>query len=540
MQKQILALVLVIAILSGCKNDDEQITGPSNFDEVVTALGGEEALRGLTQFQVEANGNRWTSFEAPTPDGLMDASTYTAKYMFDLSNNYLRVDGVRTPLFEGMAFLGDSPYTIVLNGDVGVQSEQVGFIPPGNMTSQAVGALRTQQRLFNPHIYLREALLDNSLIKDGTDKSINGRSHHEFIFSGKNADIKLYVDKETNLISKLETTENHTLIRDYLIEIFYSQWTDQNGIKFPENIELKAGGLTVQDATRSAININPNFDADVFTLPATADNPIVDNTALSFGEQTHQCIEAFFQMGFEYAERPTISSLEIVPGINLLSSAMANSLAVSYNDGVIVMEAPASPKHGENLIDEISTIFPNKSITHIIQSHHHKDHAAGVRSFVASGAKLVVGNGVGDFWSNEILTAQSTIRPDKLSTSNSALGDIEEIDTNSTFVIDDGAVKITSYHIPDNTHSNDMLLSVIDLNSARYVFVSDLYNAGFGFTVVQGGPEDFFENMRLFNIIDDNCESAMPLTIIPAHGVPTTLEEAITELTNANIDIGCL
>ncbi len=539
MKKQLLSIAIFTALLCGCSDDDTSSNQPIIFDEVVTALGGEDALRELTQFQVDASGNRWTSFEAPKPDGLMEASTYSATYMFDLSSDNLRVDGLRTPLFEGMALFGESPYRIVLNGDIGAQSEQVGFIPPGNMTSQAVGALNTQQRLFNPHIYIREALLDNSLIKNGTDISINGRPHHVLIFSGKHAEISFFVDEETYLISKLETTENHPLVRDNATEVVYTEWTDQSGIKFPQKIELIAGDLTVQEETRSAINTNPNFDTGVFDLPATADNPMVDETALSFGEQSHQCVEAFFQMGFQYSERPEIAISEIVPGISLLSGAMANSLAVSYNDGVIVLEAPASPKHGDNLIAEISTLFPNKSITHIIQSHHHKDHAAGVRSFVASGATLVVGHGIGNFWRNEILTAQSTIRPDNLSTMNSALGEVEEIDANGTFVIDDGTVKVTAYHIPSNTHADDMLLTVVDLDSARYVFVSDLYNAGFGFTVVQGGPEAFFNNMRALNIIDDECESTVPLTIIPAHGVPTTLEGAIAELSGVGINVGC-
>ena len=541
MKKQLFLFVAILTFLFiGCRNDDDSVGNPqSTFDKVVTELGGAETLQALTQFQVEASGSRWTSFEAPTPDGLMEASTYTATYMLDLNNNNLRVDGLRSPLFEGMAFLGDSPYTIVLNGDVGAQSDPVGFIPPGNMSSQGVGALNTQQRLFNPHIYIREALTDNSLIQEGASTTFDSRSHMVLEFSGKHSGVKLFVDEATNLISKLETTENHPLMRDNSIEVRDTDWTDQGGIKFPQKIELITGGLTVQDETRNAINTAPNFGADVFNLPAVANNPMVDDTALSFGEQTHQCVEAFFHMGFEYSETPAVSTSEIVPGMYLLSSAMANTLAVSYADGVIVLEAPGSPKHGENLIDEINTLFPNQNITHIIQSHHHKDHAAGVRSFVASGAELVVGNGIGDFWRNEILPAPSTIRPDILSTMGNVSGEVEEIDANGTFVIDDGTVKITSYPIPNNTHADDMLLTLIELNGARYVFVSDLYNAGFGFTVVQGGPEAFFDNMRALNIIDNACESTVPLTIIPAHGVPTTLEDAITELLNSNINIGC-
>ncbi len=507
------------------------------FKHAVEAIGGRTALIEMAHFALEVEGNRRTNYEAPQPDGLMEASTYEATYRFDLDRGNLRVDATRTPLFEGMAFLGASPYTIVLNGDIGGISEAVGFMPAGNLWSEATGGLSTQQRLLNPHFLLREALQDESLVRDAGSETVNDREHQVVAFAGKHAEILLFVDSKTGLISKLETTENHPLVRDISIEVVYSDWSVQGEVSFPRHVELFTGGLSVQDEVRVAVNTNPDFDEGTFELPATAKNPVADSEALAFGEKNHQVINAFFSMGFKYHQSTGISQSEVIPGVTLLTNSMANSLVVSHEDGLVVLEAPASPAHGDNIIAELGKSHPGAAITHLIQSHHHEDHAGGLRSFVANGATAVVGHGVGDFWSG-VFAAASTIQPDTLSAADVKPA-IEELPLKGTFELDDGVVNVSAYHIPDNRHAVDMLITAIERDGHRVVFVSDLYNAGFGFTVVKGGPEAFFKNLRALNIIDQQCQSELPLTIVPAHGIALSLADAIAELAKADIDIAC-
>ncbi len=512
-------------------------TASDGFREAVEAIGGKSALIEMTHFQLQVEGNRRTNFEAPQPDGLMQASTYEAIYRFDLDEGNLRVDATRTPLFESMTFLGPSPYTIVLNGDVGGISDPVGFIPAGNLWSEATGGLGTQQRLLNPHIYLREALQDESLVRDAGTKTVNGREHRVVAFQGKHAEILLLVDSETGLISKLETIENHPLVRDITIEVIYSDWSEQGNIRFPGRVELLTGGLSVQDEVRVAFDSNPSFEEGTFDLPDSADNPVVNTDALAFGQKNHQVMKAFFSMGFAYNQSSDIVSSEVIPGVTLLTNSMANSLVVSHQDGLVVMEAPASPAHGDKIIAELGRSHPGAAITHLIQSHHHEDHAGGLRSFVANGATAVVGNGVGEFWTS-VFAAKSTIQPDTLSKAD-VKPSVKEIPMQGTFEIDDGEVKINAYHVPDNSHAIDMLITAVERDGKRIIFVSDLYNAGFGFTVVKGGPETFFENMRSLGIIDQQCVSDLPLTIVPAHGVALSLADSIAELAKAGVDISC-
>ena len=227
---------------------------------------------------------------------------------------------------------------------------------------------------------------------------------------------------------------------------------------------------------------------------------------------------------------------QITPNITLVGT-LANTVLINYDQGLVLLEAPATPAHGTALVDAAATAFPGLDITHVVQSHHHQDHASGVRSVVAAGATAVVGNGVADFWDG-VLSAPSTIRPDALSSAG-VVPDIEEVPLDGTFQISDPNVTITVHHVSENPHADDMVFTLIETGGAAYVYVADLYNAGFGGTLVLEGPESFFDALRDRGIIDGACASAVPLTIIPAHGFPQSLAESLAELSGLGVDVGC-
>lgn len=534
MKNRYLLMIALAGLLSGgCGAGD----GRTPFEQAVEAIGGAVALTDLERLQIEARGSRRIDHETPRPGGLMDVSTYTTRYMFDLANENLRTDTDRTPLFEALQSFPRASFSIVLNGDVGGLSAQAGFSPPGAVPSHYVAALRTQQRLFNPHFYLREGLQDPAPIGDGGAGEFDGRPHRIVSFAGKVAEIRMFVDDESGIISKLETVENNILVRDVSIEVRYLDWQAQGVLAFPGAVELYAGGALVHDETRTAVEIGPDFPAGTFDLPPEAVDPTLDADAFAFGQQTHQVQDAFFNLGFFYGEESPVTPSEIVPGVTLLGSSTGNSIAVSYERGLLLVEAPGSPKHGSNLVDAVEATFPGVAISHVVQSHFHQDHAAGVRSLVAAGARAIVGNGVSGFW-DDVLTSESTIRPDALAAAG-VVPDVEEVPLDGAFSIQDGNVTITAHHLSANPHADDMLITVVETGGEVFVYEADLYNAAFGLTLVLGGPESLFAGLRDLDIIDTSCNSAVPLTIIPTHGAPLSLADSLAELADLGIDVGC-
>jgi len=510
---------------------------PSTLDLAVEAIGGAEALTSLERLRVEASGNRRIDYEGLEPSELVDAVTYTSTYSYDLSADALRLDMTRTPLFEAFQAFPAEEYSVVLNGDVGGLTAQAGFYPAGAMPSLHVGALSQQQRLFHPHIPLRTALADPYAVTDGGQEDYDGRLHHILTITDADAELRMFVDAETGLISKLETTENNPLLRDVPVEVRYADWQSYGSLSFPGTVEVYAVGGLVHSEVRSGVELEPaDMAADAFVLPVEAGTPEVDEYAYTFGQQNHQVMEAFWHIYFGYDLGEAAAVSELADGVVLLGGS-ANSVGVVVDDEIVVLEGPNSPAHGTHLIEMLDAEFPGVPVSHLIQSHHHQDHSSGVRSFAAVGATVVVGPGVGSFF-EEVLAAPSTLRPDALSQLD-ITPTVQEVDEDDTFVITGSDVTITAYHVSENPHAEDMLITVVDTEGARFVYEADLYNAGFGFTAVLEGPESFIAALKHLGIIDATCASDVPLSVIPAHGLVQSIEDSVAELNSLGIDIGC-
>ena len=70
-----------------------------------------------------------------------------------------------------------------------------------------------------------------------------------------------------------------------------------------------------------------------------------------------------------------------------------NSLVVEMSDHLIVVDAPVTDAQSMWLLNATKSQFPGKPIRWVVLTHHHMDHAGGVRGMLGEGATLVVGQG---------------------------------------------------------------------------------------------------------------------------------------------------
>ena len=399
-----------------------------------------------------------------------------------------------------------------------------------------VGALNQQYRLFNPHVYLREALTGDLEVRDERDEVLDGVEHRVLGFDTGVADAKLFVDAQTGQISQLTTLENNQLNRDVEVIVRYSDWSETSGMSFPAGIDVTVNGGTVHSQTRTSYAVNPMLAAGTFDLSADAMGTTSDAEGYEWGTHTHNGIDEFFHLTFPYVLTPNTVQ-QLAPNVTLLLNTWT-SMGVRIGDDIIALEAPLSPTWGETIMSELTAAQPGGQVSYVIPTHFHQDHAAGVRSLVAAGAALVIPQTIRSFWETT-LSAPSTVYPDLLENTASVEPQIITFADEGSWVLEDDEVKLTVHHIPDNPHAEDLTLFVIDTADQRFVYISDLYNAGFGMTLVLGGPEAFYANMRALSLIDGECVAPVPTTIVPSHGVPLSLEDSIAELASLGIDIGC-
>ncbi len=157
-----------------------------------------------------------------------------------------------------------------------------------------------------------------------------------------------------------------------------------------------------------------------------------------------------------------------------LTGGSHNSLVVEQANGVVITEAPLNEQRSAAILDWVEINIPGKPITHVISSHHHHDHSAGLRTFVAAGAQIVLAEAAEPVFAKQIFTAPSTIIPDTLAM-NPTPANIVPVPFAGSFTIDDAALPVVAQHIT-SSHAADMLLIYVD--NADVLFVSDIYSPG--------------------------------------------------------------
>jgi glyoxylase-like metal-dependent hydrolase (beta-lactamase superfamily II) len=88
------------------------------------------------------------------------------------------------------------------------------------------------------------------------------------------------------------------------------------------------------------------------------------------------------------APNPTIPPVRtLAPGVWSVGGGGMNTLVVAFTDHVLVVDAPGfgTPQ----TMARIDSLAPGKPVRYVVPTHHHDDHAGGVRHYAAANAVIV-------------------------------------------------------------------------------------------------------------------------------------------------------
>lgn len=412
---------------------------------------------------------------------------------FDVRGDRLSIHHKRSLKVFGFNTAQD--YTEIINGNRGYVegTEHLFGFPTGNLLSDRTAAIRRQQRLLNPHLILREVAATPSLASDGGAALLDGSLHHLLVVNDSVYPLTLYVNAQTGKISKLVTLENDHLHRDIPIEIHYAGWQQAGaGLLFPKNVYIGANGHLLHTETRKAVSVNATLAETLFQLPAGASPVYVEADAVR-GEKNHQFHQTFASIGIPIdGLQTTVAETKLAEGVYLLGGGSHNSLAVEQANGIVIVEAPLNPERSVAVINWVKAFpeFENKPITHVLATHHHDDHSAGLRAFVAQGAKVVVHESTAAYY-RTIFRNPSTIQQDPLAEKPTA-ATLLTVPDRGSLRIDDATNPVTAYSF-ETAHAKDMLLFYVPGTGegGKVAFSSDLFNPGQG--GIGNGPKELYK-----------------------------------------------
>src|SRR5204862_1710301 len=80
-----------------------------------------------------------------------------------------------------------------------------------------------------------------------------------------------------------------------------------------------------------------------------------------------------------------VTTQMVADGVWYVSGGTHHSVAIEMKDHVILVESPLNDERALAVLAEVKSLVPSKPIKHVIATHHHFDHAGGLRAIAAGG-----------------------------------------------------------------------------------------------------------------------------------------------------------
>jgi len=386
--------------------------GKAGLEAVARALG-EPGLKSieysasgtLFQFgQAQAPGQPWPRFNIKSLTRAISYETASQK------EDWVRTQALDPPRGGGVQPVRGEQRQIFLLG-----GEQAWTLQGDAAISTPIALIERQTQLWlTPHGLIKAARASNA--------TKQGRT---IAFTLPNrVPVKATVDAQ-NLIERVEAAIPNPVVGDTPVEVTYAEYRDFGGVKFPARIRQSAGGFPTLDLAVG--DARPNVAVDV-AVP-----------------------DAVRQDANPYAR---VATQMVADGVWYLTGGSHHSVLIEMNDHLILVEAPLNDERTLAVIAEARSLAPGKPLRYVVNSHHHFDHAGGLRAAAGEGLTIIT-HEVNRAYVARNLGAPARIRPDHLAKSGQK-GVVEGVKDKR--VLTDGARTVEVHHIAGVLHDDGLLM----------------------------------------------------------------------------------
>ena len=235
---------------------------------------------------------------------------------------------------------------------------------------------------------------------------------------------------ERNLVERVATVIDGGFTGDTPLTAEYSDYQSVVGVQLPRHIMQKQGGFPV---------------LEIFVAEAEPNNA----AALEI-------------RGAQNAPPPAapaeVRTEKIGDGVWFLNLGAPQALLVEFKDYLVIIEAPTGEERSLATIAAAKRLVPNKPIKYLVNTHHHSDHAGGLRTYVAEGIPIITHTSHKGWYEREIFKNAHALNPDRLARAPRAamlelMGDKR--------VLSDGTMTLELHLMRGNRHSEGLLMAYV-------------------------------------------------------------------------------
>ena len=185
-------------------------------------------------------------------------------------------------------------------------------------------------------------------------------------------------------------------------------------------------------------------------------------------------------------------------------------MLVEFDEYLVLIEAPQNETRTLAVIGRARELQPDKPLRYVVNTHHHFDHAGGIRAAVSEGLTVIT-HEVNRSFLAELVAREHLIVQDALSRNQQPLN-IETVTRDEPYELSDGRRTLRIYRIVDDPHCDGIVMAY--LPRERILIDADAYSPT--------SREAPFAEVLLQNIEDRELQVD---TILPLHGGVSRLED---------------
>ena len=293
---------------------------------------------------------------------------------------------------------------------------------------------RAHEIVISPHGLLRAAFANSAAV---AKRTIDGRPMTVISFSDRGKHKVVAYVNDQNAIERVDSAYGHPIVGDMKVVTYYGPYRDFAGVKFPTKIIQYQDDKPTLDLTVTAVRANPTADIE---LPAHV-----------------------------RSEPVPVKSEKVADGVWYITGVGNNSVLIEMKDYLIVAEAPHGEQRSLAVLGEVKKLVPSKPIKYLVNTHHHFDHASGVRTYAAEGVTIVTHEVNRPYFERAALNSW-TLAPDRLAKSKKkpvfqTMGD--------NMVLTDGTRSVELYQIVGNPHHDGIIMAY--LRKEKLLIEADVY-----------------------------------------------------------------
>jgi glyoxylase-like metal-dependent hydrolase (beta-lactamase superfamily II) len=330
----------------------------------------------------------------------------------------------------------------------GKEAARITFLERRINSTQALPPQVMRGRLrWLPHNLLISALERAAQMRSLGRAQFNNRPHDVITYANEDgAQMTVYLDAQTHLVSKFEGMGTDPYFGDSVQEIIFPAYRQVEKFQVPTARVTKIMGEVVEEIPYVEVAFNKTYGDEQFKAPTDFTAPVAP------------------------VEAPPVNRL--AENVYAIRGGGYNVLAVGFKDHVMVVETPGGDNTSREVISKIKELLPGKPIKYAAVTHHHDDHAGGVRTYIAEGATIITTPSLRTFFERVAAARNFTFQPDALTRNPRPLA-LETLQ-NGKRVFTDGTQTVELYDIGSGPHMDEMIVAY--LPQQKIIFQGDLLN----------------------------------------------------------------